>query len=150
MQVRAFCSDNELSSSKIACNSPPAALKYSNAKKFNPVWFEVRVCFLHLKNKNKLAAGLVNSVKLHNLFGVCAQHQHGDLMLDLFEPTGGSTSTPQKLCCILDARCFVRRAANRSEVSSAKKKKTKNVEIILWFKTKYCLQHQQTSAAPTS
>lgn len=59
-------------------------------------------------------------MQLHNLLGVAAEHEDRNLMLNLLDPASSPTSTSQELRCILDARFFVRRSANRAEVSSAK------------------------------
>lgn len=130
MHVRVFCSVNKLSSSKIACSSPPAALKRNFSFQF-PSISEANVSCSHLQNENELAAGFVHSVKPHNLLGIGAQHQHGDFMLNLLDPTGGPTSTSQKLRCILDARLFVCCSTNRSEVSPARREKElKHNELV--------------------
>jgi hypothetical protein len=75
---------------------------------------------LHLEYENELAARLINSVKLDNLFGVGAEHQDGDFMLNLFDPATSSTSTSQELRCIVHARFLVCSSSHCSEVSPAK------------------------------
>lgn len=62
-------------------------------------------------------------MKLYNLFGIGAQHQNGDLVLNLLDPASGATPSPQELRCILDARFFVSCSTNRPEISSERRKK---------------------------
>lgn len=62
-------------------------------------------------------------MKLHNLLQVAAQHQYGDFVLDLLDPTSGATPMPQELGCMFNARLFVRRSTNRPKVSSASVRK---------------------------
>jgi hypothetical protein len=80
--------------------------------------------FLHFQNENELVACLINSMKLYNLLRVGAQHQNGDFVLNLLDPTSGTTPTSQELCCIFYARLFVRRSTNRAEISSAQTAKS--------------------------
>lgn len=61
-------------------------------------------------------------MKLYNMFRIGAQHQNSDLVLYLLDPASGSTSSPQELCCILDARFFVSCSPNRTKVSPEKQK----------------------------
>jgi hypothetical protein len=120
MQFRVFCSVSEPSSSSIACKSPEA-LRKERAERHTSAGFslDAQMNFLHFQNENELVACLINSMKLYDLLRVGAQHQNGDFVLNLLDPTSGTTPTSQELCCIFYARLFVRRSTNRAEISSA-------------------------------
>mgnify|MGYP007092090840 CR=1 FL=1 len=86
--------------------------------------------FSHLKNENKLVSRFINCVQFHDLLGIAAEHQHGNLVLNLLDPTRRPTSSPQELCCIFNARLFMRRSTNRAEISSGKKRKKRRNGLV--------------------
>lgn len=122
-QVFAVCSERETSSSRIACNSPPAALKgQAKRRKLIKIARIQFVCFnLHLKNQDKLAARLVHSVELNDLLGIGAQQQNSDLMLNLFDPAGSASSASQEFRSVVNASLFVSCSSNGAKIASEKK-----------------------------
>lgn len=111
-------------------------------------FFFHNVSNLHLQNEHKLVTRLINSMKLHDLLGIAAEHQHCNLMLNLLDPASGSTPTPQELCCIFNASLFVRCSTNRSEISSAR---SKNRQKWVNCELKQCKQSaSHVSLIPTT
>jgi hypothetical protein len=90
-------------------------------------------------------------MKLHDLLGVAAEHQHRNLMLNLLYPASSPTTTSQELCCILNARLFMCRSTNRAEISPAKERRQKwvNGELVWckhnWFHMWICFDFQTTN-----